>query len=100
MKTLPVTALLTALLTLGSPLLAHAFPTYATGGFRGSDLMTSEEVKAHVGKLLAVQTLQECQAYMDAHEAELQKRAQEKHITLPEKGGDPCKVMRFMGRIK
>lgn len=64
--------LLAALIALGSPL-AHAFPTYATGGFRGTDLMTSDEVKAHAAK--------------------------ERYLTLPEKGGDPCKVMRFMGRI-
>ena len=90
--------LLAALIALGSPL-AHAFPTYATGGFRGTDLMTSDEVKAHVAKLLGIQTFAECEAYMDTHEAELQKRAKERNVTLPEKGGDPCKVMRFMGRI-
>lgn len=35
---------------------------------------------------------------MDVHEIELQKRAKERYLTLPEKGGDPCKVMRLMGR--
>ena len=29
----------------------------------------------------------------------LQQRAQEQHISLPEKSGDPCNVMRFLGRI-
>ncbi len=90
--------LLASLIALSSSL-AHAFPTYATGGFRGADLMTSDEIKAHVGKLLSMQTFGECESYMDAHEADLQKRAQEHHTTLPEKSGDPCKVMRFMGRI-
>ena len=99
MKSLPATSLLAALFILCSPL-AHAFPTYATGGFRGADLMTSDEVKAHVGKLLSVKTIQECDAYMAEHEAELQRRALDRHVTLPDKGGDPCKVMRFMGRIK
>ena len=85
-------------LTLASSM-AHAFPSYATGGFRGANLMSADEVKAHVGRLLSVQTFPECEAYMAAHEAELQKRAQERHVSLPPKGGDPCEVMRFMGRI-
>lgn len=79
---------------------ANAFPTYATGGFRGASLMSSDEVKDHVAHLLSIQTMPECQAYMETHEAILQKRALEQHVTLPEKGGDPCQVMRFMGRIK
>lgn len=79
---------------------ANAFPTYATGGFRGANLMSSGEIKDHVSHLLSMQTMPECQAYMDSHEALLQQRAHDQHVTLPEKGGDPCKVMRFMGRIK
>lgn len=79
---------------------ANAFPTYATGGFRGANLMSSDEIKDHVARLFAMHTMPECEAYMDAHEAVLQKRALEQHVTLPEKSGDPCKVMRFMGRIK
>ena len=78
---------------------AHAFPSYASGGFRGADLMSSDEVKAHISHLMSVQTFTECETYMDDHEAELQKRAADKKVTLPEKGGDPCKVMRFFGRI-
>ena len=79
---------------------ANAFPTYATGGFRGAHLMSSDEIKAHVAQLLSVQTFTQCESYMDAHEVTLQKRAVEQHVALPEKSGDPCKVMRFLGRIQ
>ncbi len=91
---------LTILLLALASQTAHAFPSYISGGFRGADLMTSDEVKAHVNNLLSMKTFTECESYMDAHEATLQQRAQERHVTLPEKGGDPCKVMRFMGRVK
>lgn len=85
---------------------AHAFPTYASGdGFRGAELMTPEERQAHVAKMQSFRSFEECQAYTAAHESEIQKRATEKHVVLPPKntsvfGGDPCQVMRFMGRIK
>lgn len=85
---------------------AQAFPSYASGdGFRGAELMTPDERKAHVTKMQSMQTFEECQAYTAAHEVELQKRAAEQKVTLPAKrttlfDGDPCKVMRFMGRIK
>lgn len=90
---------------LASPA-AHAFPTYASGdGFRGAELMTPDERKAHVAKMQSFQTFDECEAYTAAHEVELQKRAAAQHVSLPPKGGvlfdgDPCKVMRFMGRVK
>ncbi len=79
---------------------ANAFPTYLTGGFRGSELMSSGEIKDHVSHLLSMKSFTECEAYMDAHEATLQKRAQEKHISLPEKSGNPCTVMRTLGRVR
>jgi hypothetical protein len=93
------------LLTLAAQT-ANAFPIYASGeGFRGAELMTPDERKAHVAKMQSFQTFDECQAYVAAHEIELQKRAQAQHVNLPPKGnglfeGDPCKVMRFMGRVK
>jgi hypothetical protein len=93
------------LIALASPA-AHAFPTYASGdGFRGAELMTQDERKAHVARMQSFKTFEECQAYTAAHEVELQKRAAEKKVVLPAKGtgvfdGDPCKVMRFMGRVK
>lgn len=98
-----VTALL--LLALASPVV-HAFPSYANGeGFRGAELMTPEERQAHVAKMQSFHTFDECEAYVAAHEAELQKRAAAQHVTLPPKStilfdGDPCKVMRFMGRVQ
>ena len=90
---------------LASPV-AHAFPSYASGdGFRGAELMTPDERKAHVAKMQSFQSFEECEAYTAAHEADLQNRAKAQHVTLPAKSsglfdGDPCKVMRFMGRIK
>ena len=60
---------------------------------------STDEIKAHVSKLLAMKTFDECESYMDAHEAILQKRALQQHVSLPGKSGDPCKVMRFFGRI-
>jgi hypothetical protein len=92
--------ILPALLLAAACQSAFAFPTYLTGGFRGSELMSSDEVKDHVGRLLSMKTFAECQAYMDTHEASLQQRAQEKHITLPEKSGNPCAVMRTLGRVR
>lgn len=85
---------------------AQAFPTYASGdGFRGAELMTPEERQVHVARMQSFKTFEECHAYIDAHEADLQQRAAARHVTLPPKStgifdGDPCKVMRFMGRIK
>ena len=79
---------------------ASAFPSYASGGFRGANLMSSDEIKGHISRLMSMQTLPECEAYMDSHEQELQQRAAAQHVTLPEKGGDPCKVVRFFGRIE
>lgn len=85
---------------------AHAFPTYASGdGFRGAELMTPEERKAHVARMQSFKTFEECQAYTAAHEADIQKRAAARNLVLPPRNtsvfdGDPCKVMRFMGRIK
>lgn len=91
--------LLVLLLSIASQS-ALAFPTYLTGGFRGSELMSAGEIKDHVGNLLSMKSFAECEAYMDAHEAVLQQRAQEKHINLPEKSGDPCTVMRTLGRVR
>ncbi len=85
---------------------ANAFPIYASGdGFRGAELLTPDERKAHVTKMQSFQSYDECTAYVAAHEVDLQKRAVAKNVVLPPKstavfGGDPCKVMRFMGRVK
>lgn len=79
---------------------ATAFPWYASGGFRGAELMNPQEQKDHVAKLQSMRTLNECHAYMNAHEVELQKRAVAAHVALPPVKGDPCQVMLQMGRIQ
>jgi hypothetical protein len=37
---------------------------------------------------------------VDAHNQDLDKRAAERNVTLPPISGDPCKVMKNLGRIK
>lgn len=80
---------------------ALAFPWYSSGdGLRGGELMTPEERQTYAGKLPTLQSWDECRAYVDAHNQEIDRRAQAKGITLPPVSGDPCKVMRGFGRIK
>jgi hypothetical protein len=91
--------MLTLTLTLAGQ--AFAFPWYAGGdNIRGAQLMTPEERKAHVARLQGMQSFDECRTYMQAHYLELDKRAQEKHVALPPVQGDPCEVMRTMGRFR
>ena len=91
------TIALFALLASG---VAAAFPWYANGGYRGAELMTPQERQEYVTRLQSMHTLNECNAYMNAHEAELQKRATAAHIALGSVKGDPCQAMLRMGRIK
>jgi hypothetical protein len=80
---------------------ALAFPWYSSGdNIRGAELMTPEERKAYASKLPNMGSLDECRAFMNAHNLELDKRALAKGVTLPPISGDPCKVMKTMGRIK
>lgn len=88
---------LSALLVSG---VAAAFPWYSGGGFRGAELMNPQEQKDHVARLQSMKSLNECHAYMNAHEVELQKRATAAKSNLPPVKGDPCQVMLQMGRIK
>lgn len=79
---------------------AFAFPWYASGeGFRGAELMAPEERKAHAARLQSMRNFDECRAYMQGHSLELERRAQEKRVSLPPVSGDPCQVMRTMGRF-
>jgi hypothetical protein len=79
---------------------AMAFPWYASGeGFRGAELMTPDERKAHAARLQSMRNFDECRAYMQGHSLELERRAQEKRVSLPPVSGDPCQVMRTMGRF-
>lgn len=90
--------LLPALLLSGQAL---AFPWYSSGdNIRGAELMTSEERKSYASQLPNMKSMDECRAFMNAHNLELDKRAQARGVTLPPISGDPCVVMKTMGRIK
>ena len=80
---------------------AYAFPWYASGdNFRGAQLMTPDERKAHVVRLQGMQNFDECRTYMQVHYLDLDRRAKEKNVALPPVQGDPCEVMRRLGRFK
>ena len=96
MKRLAVT--LTLVLAAG---LAHAFPWYASGdNIRGAQLMTAQERQAHVARMQSMKTLTECQAYWDAHNKEVDARAEKQGVKLPAPQGNPCQVMLQMGKIR
>ncbi len=99
MKNLSAALGLALLCTVASSA-AHAFPQYASGGFRGSELMTADEQAAHAKKLQAFQTYGECTEYMTQHRQEVERRATAKGVTLPAVRGNPCDVMRTFGRVK
>lgn len=80
---------------------ASAFPWYAQGdNFRGAQLLTPDERKAHVTRLQSMKTFDECKEYMQAHYLEIDKRAKAGNSVLPPVQGDPCGVMKTMGRIR
>jgi hypothetical protein len=80
---------------------ATAFPWYGQGeNFRGAALMTPDERKSHVSRLQNMKSFDECKGYMNAHYLELDKRAKEKGAVLPPIQGDPCEVMKTMGRFR
>jgi hypothetical protein len=89
------------LLLMGLAGHAYALPWYASGdNFRGAQLMTAEERKAHVARLQGMPNFDECRTYMQTHYLDLDKRAKEKNVALPPVQGDPCEVMQRMGRFK
>jgi hypothetical protein len=91
-------ATLTLVLAAG---VAHAFPWYASGdNIRGAELMTPQERQTHVAKLRSMKTLDECQAYWDAHNKEIDARAAKQQVKLPAPQGNPCQVMLQMGKIR
>ena len=78
-----------------------AFPWYAQGdNFRGAQLLTPDERKQHVTRLQAFKSFAECRDYMQGHYLELDRRAQQRGAILPPVQGDPCEVMKTMGRIR
>lgn len=84
---------------LGIASQAQAFPWYAGGdSLRGGELMSPDERRAHVARLQSMRSFDECRAYMRGHYLELDRRAQDRRVSLPPVKGDPCEVMRTMGR--
>jgi len=80
---------------------ALAFPWYAQGdNIRGAQLMTPDERKHYVSRLQSMKTFDECTGFMRAHYLEIDKRAKERGSILPEIKGDPCEVMKTMGRVR
>ncbi len=80
---------------------AQAFPWYAGGeNIRGAQLMTPEERKTHTARIQGMQNFDECRTYMQGHYLELDRRAKERNVALPPVQGDPCEVMRTMGRFR
>jgi len=80
---------------------ANAFPWYAQGDkIRGAELMAPEERKAYVTRLQSMKTFDECKAYMQEHYLEIDKRAKARNAVLPPVKGDPCEVIKKMGRIR
>ncbi len=96
MKRLQLTVLL--VLLSGQAL---AFPWYAQGdNVRGAELMAPDERKAYVSRLQSMKSFDECRDYMQAHYVEIDKRAKARNVALPPIQGDPCTVMKTMGRIR
>lgn len=80
---------------------AQAFPWLADGeNVRGAQFMSAEERKAHVARMLTFHTFAECRAYMDEHNRMLDERAAARGVKITPMQGDPCTVMRTMGRVK
>jgi len=80
---------------------ALAFPWYSQGdNVRGAELMTPAERTAYVARLQSMRSFDECKDYMQAHYIEIDKRARERNVVLPPVQGDPCTVMKMMGRIR
>lgn len=91
--------LLVILASFNTP--ALAFPWYAQGdNIRGAQLMTPEERKSYVTRLQSMKSFDECKSYMQAHYLEIDKRAKERKTVLPPVLGDPCEVMKTMGRVR
>lgn len=87
------------LVSLNGP--ALAFPWYSQGdNVRGAQLMTPDERKAYVTRLQSMKSFEECKGYMQAHYLEIDKRAKAGNVVLPAIQGDPCEVMKTMGRIR
>ena len=86
---------------LGAAPPVAAFPWYVRGdNFRGAHLMSAEERTQHVARMQTFKSFAECKDYMQGHHLELERRAQSQGTALPPVQGDPCEVMKRMGRIR
>jgi len=91
-QTLIAAAAVALLAGATTPVFAQATTTPpAKGGGQqriyGYELMTPEERQAYIDKMRAAKTQEERIKLRDQHRAEMQKRAQEKGVTLAEPGG-------------
>jgi len=69
---------------------AQGIPLEGRGGqprLYGAELMTPEERDAYIEKMRSAKTQEERRKLRDEHRAEMQKRAKEKGVTLPEPRG-------------
>lgn len=76
------------------------------GGWRASQgntpgyaLMSPQERSEHQNRMRAMQTYDECSAYVGEHRAAMLTRAQEKGVTL-QTARNPCDMMRSRGQIR
>lgn len=65
----------------------------------GYQLMTPAERNAYIAQMRAATTPEERIKLRDQHRVEMQKRAKEKGITLPEPRGNACERMAARGRF-
>jgi hypothetical protein len=65
----------------------------------GFELMTPEERAAHRDYMRSLKTVEECTAYVAAHQAAMAARAAEKGITLPQPQVNMCERMQARGRF-
>lgn len=62
--------------------------------------MTQEERQKYVARLLDMQTFEECRTYIATHSLTIESRAKAQNIPLPPVKGDPCEMMRTMGKVR
>ena len=65
----------------------------------GLELMTPEERAAHRAQMKSLTTVEQCNAYLADHRAEMAERAKAKGVTLPEPRGNACERMQARGRF-
>ena len=65
----------------------------------GWSLMTQEERTAHQNKMRSVKTYDECKALQVEHHQQMEARAKEKGVTLPQPRANGCDRMKARGWI-